>query len=98
MAMTTNSLSGKLGIFFLAAGMLTAGYLWGYLERSTEHEIGLLNEAEAAGGVVQSPTDIAPDRYVYYPGTEELAEDEIRVIACGTGMPAARRAKPPPVF
>ena len=33
------------------------------------------------------------DRYVYYPGTESLAKNEIRVIACGTGMPAARRSQ-----
>jgi ribonuclease Z len=45
----------------------------------------------AAGGVVKSPTGIAPDRYAYYPGTEELKKDEIRLIACGTGLPAARR-------
>jgi len=45
----------------------------------------------AAGGVVKSPTGVAPDRYVYYPGTEALAKDEIRLIACGTGLPAARR-------
>jgi ribonuclease Z len=45
----------------------------------------------AAGGPVKSPTGIAPDRYVYYPGTEELKKDEIRLIACGTGLPAARR-------
>lgn len=44
----------------------------------------------AAGGVVTSPTGIAPDRYVYYPGTEALEKKEIRVTACGTGMPAAR--------
>jgi len=46
-----------------------------------------------AGGKVTSPTGIAPKRYVYYPGTEELGPDEIRVIACGTGMPTARRAQ-----
>jgi ribonuclease Z len=46
-----------------------------------------------AGGKVTSPTGIAPNRYVYYPGTEELGPDEIRVIACGTGMPTARRAQ-----
>ncbi len=45
----------------------------------------------AAGGVVISPTGVAPDRYVYYPGTEALKKDEIRLIACGTGLPAARR-------
>jgi ribonuclease Z len=44
-----------------------------------------------AGGKVTSPTGTAPDRYVYYPGTEALSKDEIRLIACGTGMPAARR-------
>ena len=27
---------------------------------------------------------------VYYPGTEELKTDEMRVVACGTGMPSPR--------
>ena len=49
--------------------------------------------AWGAGGVVSDPTGTAPDRYVYYPGTEELGKDEIRVIACGTGLPAARRGQ-----
>ena len=49
--------------------------------------------AEAAGGQVKSSTGVAPDRYVYYPGTEELGPDEMRVIACGTGMPAARHGQ-----
>jgi len=47
--------------------------------------------ALAAGGAVKSPTGVAPDRYVYYPGSEELGKDEIRLFACGTGLPAARR-------
>ncbi len=51
----------------------------------------LIGEAKAAGGVVKSKTGTAPDRYVYYPGTEELKPGEIRLFACGTGMPAARR-------
>ena len=51
------------------------------------------SQAEAAGGVMKSPTGTAEDRYVYYPGTEELGEDEIRLIACGTGMPAARHGQ-----
>jgi ribonuclease Z len=46
-----------------------------------------------AGGVVKGPTGTAPDRYVYYPGTESLVKDEIRIVACGTGMPAARHAQ-----
>ncbi len=49
--------------------------------------------AVAAGGAVTGPNTVAPDRYVYYPGTEVLAEDEVRVIACGTGMPEQRRGQ-----
>ena len=56
-------------------------------------DIEFFSEAQAAGGVVENPTGTAPDRYVYYPGTEELAEGEVRVIACGTGMPDQRRGQ-----
>ena len=41
----------------------------------------------------QSPVEPVPDRDVYYPGSEALAPDEMRVTACGTGMPAARRGQ-----
>jgi hypothetical protein len=53
----------------------------------------LADNAFAAGGKVTSPTAAAPDRYVYYPGTEELDPDEMRVVACGTGMPSARHGQ-----
>jgi ribonuclease Z len=53
----------------------------------------LMGTAWAAGGVVTDPAGVAPDRYVYYPGTEPLAKQEIRITACGTGMPAARHAQ-----
>jgi len=43
----------------------------------------------AVGGSTSS-TGVQSDRDVYYPGTEELGHDEMRVIACGTGMPNAR--------
>ncbi len=52
-----------------------------------------MSSAQAAGGVVSGPNVVAPDRYVYYPGTEVLAEDEVRVVACGTGMPDQRRGQ-----
>jgi len=47
--------------------------------------VSLVPSAQAAGGKVVDPNGTAPDRYVYYPGTEELGKDEIRMIACGTG-------------
>lgn len=37
-----------------------------------------------------SATKELDDRNIYYPGTEELAPDEMRVVALGTGMPNAR--------
>ncbi len=37
-----------------------------------------------------SRTQPFPVHDVYYPGTEALAPDEMRVIACGTGMPQPR--------
>jgi len=43
---------------------------------------------ESSSGV--SPVKPIPNRGVYYPGTEELAADEMRVIACGSGMPMPR--------
>ncbi len=49
--------------------------------------------AWSQSGRISGPNVIAPDRYIYYPGTEVLAEDEVRVIACGTGMPDQRIAQ-----
>ena len=46
-----------------------------------------------AAGTVKDPNGLSPNRYVYYPGTEELGSDEIRLIALGTGMPLARRSQ-----
>lgn len=36
------------------------------------------------------PTPGETSLNVYYPGTEKLAPDEMRVVACGTGQPSAR--------
>ncbi len=37
-----------------------------------------------------SPTRALSERDVYYPASEDLAPDEMRVVALGTGMPSAR--------
>ena len=65
----------------------------GYLAHDYVPPQDVVKSVEAAGGVVTGPNTVAPDRYVYYPGTERLAKDEVRVIACGTGMPEARRGQ-----
>ncbi len=45
-----------------------------------------------------SPTKPNPTFDVYYPGTEALARDEMRVIACGSGMPMPRLKQAAPCF
>ena len=37
-----------------------------------------------------SPVRALTERDVYYPGTEDLGPDEMRVVALGTGMPTIR--------
>ena len=77
-----------------AAGMLAAiiGIATGLSILGGETvNVSLVPSAQAAGGKVADPNGTAPDRYVYYPGTEKLGKDEIRLFACGTGLPAARR-------
>ena len=75
-----------IGALALTFAAMTVGYFMGV----SFHEPQV---AQAAGGKVKSPVGTAPDRYVYYPGTEALGKEEIRIIACGTGMPAARRGQ-----
>jgi ribonuclease Z len=45
---------------------------------------------QSENGPVYGPNEILNDRDYYYPQTEVLAEDEMRIIALGTGMPNQR--------
>ncbi len=45
---------------------------------------------EEKGPSESSPVKAMKDRDVYYPGSEDLAPEEMRIVACGTGMPNAR--------
>ena len=78
---------------FGVLGVLAMGFALGVVVTLFVSRAPIENEAQAAGGKVKSPTGIAPDRYVYYPGTEALEEGEIRIFAAGTGLPAARRGQ-----
>jgi ribonuclease Z len=46
--------------------------------------------AKAEAPQAWSPVAPYPKQDVYYPGTEQLGADEMRIIACGTGMPTPR--------
>ena len=77
-----------------AAGFLSAVGLLGLLITSSQLDTGVQaqNKAMAAeqGSGKWSPTKPYPKHNVYYPGTEELKPDEMRVIACGSGIPMPR--------
>ncbi len=77
-----------LSVLAVAAVVVTIAYLQGYADHAKGKDIALASSALAQG--TASPTAALADRDVYYPGSEDLAADEMRVIACGTGMPNAR--------
>jgi ribonuclease Z len=79
-------------VFVGAAAIVAAVmlYLWGHEDGRTGRMVGLSEEASAA----PSPPKLSPvkarPRDSYFPNSEDLGPDEMRVIACGTGMPTAR--------
>ena len=76
------------------AVLVTAAYFSGHQDGTLGQGSWLVSEAEASGGgqvaTGWTPTGVYPDHEVYFPGTEALAPDEMRVIACGSGMPMPR--------
>ncbi len=80
---------GGLSLVVLLVGIAIGATLAG----SDEAFEGLLPAAMAAETETASPyspTQPIEPRGVYYPGTEALAADEMRVVALGTGMPTIR--------
>ena len=71
-----------LGLLVVTAIAIAIGYVVG-------SAISGENTAEAAPGSDVSPVK-ARARDFYAPNTEDLAPDEMRLVACGTGMPTAR--------
>ncbi len=49
--------------------------------------------AHAKKGSRVSPVKASADHEVYYPNTEDLASNEMRIISLGTGMPSGRRSQ-----
>ncbi len=86
----------KAKLFSMVAtiGSVAVGfYLWGVYGGQTGKGIELVKKAHAQAGVVTKPAGTAPHRLRYYPGTEALGSEEIRMVALGTGMPLARRSQ-----
>jgi len=95
MKRTTRLLGISLVMAVAAAGFYMKGR---YDERTGKGLAPSLQEAHAqklayaATPAMISPTKAHPasDRDMYFPGTEDLKPDEMRITACGTGMPSAR--------
>jgi len=68
--------AGSLAVGLVAGLTLMAGSPW-------------VSTAQAQETAKVSPIKARP-RDAYYPNSEDLAPDEMRVIACGTGMPTTR--------
>jgi len=63
-------------------------YMFGWQQGQANRSLQLASEAHADQGL-----DKTTYRDHYYPTTEELASNEMRVIALGTGMPNARMSQ-----
>jgi len=74
--------------FIFALGIATGVYL----NTSDISFISTVSAQSARGEPLVSPTE-AREREFYAPNSETLAPDEMRVIACGTGMPTPRPAQ-----
>jgi len=70
----------------ITAGGLVIGLVAGFTLMAGSPWVATTHAEEATK---LSPTKARP-RDVYYPNTEDLAPEEMRVIACGTGMPTTR--------
>ena len=84
-------LGRKISLAMAGAIALVGAYYWGHSDgRHGEQAISASSPAIAA----ETPPKISPvkarERDFYAPNTEDLAPDEMRLIACGTGMPTPR--------
>jgi len=80
-----------LVVLSITAVIATAVYVNRTSEGQTGNSFSVVREAVAAQGKVKvSPVKARGDRGVYFPNTETLARNEMRIISLGTGMPNPR--------
>ncbi len=90
----------RLASIFLIGGLVLGWALFAPdapLHRAGQELRGLAAPQPAVAEekeVPVSPTKVSQrPRDTYFPNTEDLKSDEMRVIACGTGMPTTRAAQ-----
>jgi ribonuclease Z len=80
---------------FIGASITLAAviiYQWGHIDGSEGKSSKVIAESIAESSSAPS-TVKARERDYYSPNSEDLKPDEMRVIACGTGMPTTRAAQ-----
>ena len=65
-------------------------YQWGHVDGREGKSSGIISESIAAESPPKASPVKARARDFYAPNSEDLEPDEMRLIACGTGMPTAR--------
>jgi ribonuclease Z len=92
----SNMAKAKFGVSLAAVSLVCIGIAFGYILSHVQpiSSVNAIN-AEAESGphdeiAKASPVKATQDRDLYFPGTEDLKPDEMRVTALGTGMPSAR--------
>ncbi len=87
MSQHRKSTAALAGLVMAAA--MAGAYLMGRADERAGRSLSLVNPAHAAEAPNISPVRQRP-RDFYAPNSEDLRPDEMRLIACGTGMPTAR--------
>ncbi len=79
-------------ILAVIAAIGTGAYLMGRHDEMAGKSFWRISTVHAQEAVKSPVSPVKPlsKQDVYYPGTEGLAPDEMRVVACGTGMPNSR--------
>ena len=77
----------------VVAGVIAAAYFMGRSDERAGRSFSLADPAQAAEMPAESPVKRSTNLDMYFPGTEDLAANEMRVVACGTGMPAQRKSQ-----
>ena len=76
-------------IFGFTAGVVVTAGILASLPNSA-FQLAMATAQKSTTPVNLSPVKALPERDTYFPGTEDLSPDEMRITACGTGMPSAR--------
>jgi ribonuclease Z len=93
--METENMTGPKGALPALFAITTLAIGFGFI---TGHFIASDIDAIAAEPQKLSPVKALQNRPAYFPGTEDLGPDEMRIISLGTAMPFSRPAQAAPSF